>query len=87
MTRDAEFSTYLAARWSALVRSLVLPGCDPEEAEDEAEDVVQAGLVRCHASRRRVGRRWPVRSRTARAIELANARNQIPVGEPPVTCL
>lgn len=46
------FDAYMAARWPTLVRSLVLVGCAPEEAED----VVQTGLVRCLASWERVRR-------------------------------
>ena len=41
--RNAEFSDYVAARWARLVRSAVLLGCSPAEAED----VVQAALTRC----------------------------------------
>lgn len=44
--RDAaarEFAEYAAARWPRLVRAAVLLGCTPHEAED----VVQAALVRC----------------------------------------
>lgn len=40
---NAEFSEYVAARWPRLVRSAVLLGCSPAEAED----VVQAALTRC----------------------------------------
>lgn len=40
---NAEFSEYVAARWARLVRSAVLLGCSPVEAED----VVQAALTRC----------------------------------------
>lgn len=46
------FDAYMAARWPTLVRSLVLLGCGPEEAED----VVQTGLVRCLTSWSRVRR-------------------------------
>ncbi len=46
MRNDADFAAYLAARWPFLVRSLVLIGCP----QAEAEDVVQAGLARCHDS-------------------------------------
>ncbi|GAB2757186.1 SigE family RNA polymerase sigma factor [Nocardioides pakistanensis] len=40
---NAEFSEYVAARWARLVRSAVLLGCSPVEAED----VVQTALTRC----------------------------------------
>ena len=52
MNRDEEFDAYMAARWPTLVRSLILLGCAP----DEAEDVVQTGLVRCLTSWDRVRR-------------------------------
>jgi len=41
--RDDEFSAYVASRWTRLVRSAVLLGCSPTEAED----VVQTALIRC----------------------------------------
>ena len=44
------FSEYVAARWPRLVRSAVLLGCSPTEAED----VVQATLIRCLARWARV---------------------------------
>ncbi|WP_109508296.1 SigE family RNA polymerase sigma factor [Nocardioides speluncae] len=43
MGRDDEFSEYVAARWPRLVRSAVLLGCAPAEAED----VTQAALTQC----------------------------------------
>ncbi|QYJ05260.1 SigE family RNA polymerase sigma factor [Nocardioides panacisoli] len=43
MDRNAEFSAYVAARWSRLVRAAVLLGC----SQVEAEDVVQTALMRC----------------------------------------
>lgn len=43
MGRDEEFSEYVASRWPRLVRSAVLLGCTPAEAED----VVQTALVKC----------------------------------------
>ena len=43
MGTDEEFSEYVAARWPRLVRSAVLLGCAPAEAED----VVQTALTRC----------------------------------------
>lgn len=43
MGTDEEFSEYVAARWPRLVRSAVLLGCEPAEAED----VVQTALTRC----------------------------------------
>jgi RNA polymerase sigma-70 factor (sigma-E family) len=47
---DEGFSSYVAARWSGLVRTLVLLGCDAHEAED----VAQTALVRCYAAWERV---------------------------------
>jgi RNA polymerase sigma-70 factor (sigma-E family) len=43
MDRDGEFSEFVASRWPRLVRSAVLLGCSPAEAED----VVQSTLERC----------------------------------------
>ena len=47
---DADFEAYLAARWPTLVRSLVLIGLPPAEAED----VVVTGLARCRTAWRRL---------------------------------
>jgi RNA polymerase sigma-70 factor (sigma-E family) len=44
------FTSYMAARWPTLVRSLVTLGCEPHEAED----VAQTALTRCWASWERV---------------------------------
>jgi RNA polymerase sigma-70 factor (sigma-E family) len=52
MTDHDGFDAYMAARWPTLVRSLVLLGCSPHEAED----IVQTGLVRCLTSWDRVRR-------------------------------
>lgn len=43
MSEDDDFSQYVAARWPRLVRSAVLMGCTPVEAED----LTQATLERC----------------------------------------
>ena len=43
MTRDEEFSDFVAARWPRLVRTAVLVGC----SQAEAEDLVQTTLERC----------------------------------------
>ncbi len=48
MKRDEEFTGYVSGRWATLVRSAVLLGCNPHDAED----VVQAALARCYVS-------WP----------------------------
>jgi RNA polymerase sigma-70 factor (sigma-E family) len=44
------FAEYVAARWTGLVRSLVVLGCESHEAED----VAQTALERCYASWSRV---------------------------------
>lgn len=41
---DGDFSAYASARWGALVRSGIVLGC----TVDEAQDVVQATLMRCY---------------------------------------
>ena len=46
MNRDEDYTAYVGARWSALVRSAVLLGC----SLPEAEDLVQTTLTRCYAS-------------------------------------
>ncbi|WP_020390491.1 SigE family RNA polymerase sigma factor [Kribbella catacumbae] len=43
MSEDDDFSEYVAARWTGLVRSAVLLGC----SRPEAEDLVQTALERC----------------------------------------
>ncbi|WP_028636844.1 sigma factor-like helix-turn-helix DNA-binding protein [Nocardioides sp. URHA0032] len=43
---DADFAAYLAARWPFLVRSLVLIGWSPVEAED----IALTGLARCRSA-------------------------------------
>lgn len=48
MGRDEDFTTYMRGRWPTLVRSAVLLGCKPEDAED----LVQTALARCYVS-------WP----------------------------
>ena len=45
MSRDDEFTEFVTARWSRLVRTAVLLGCSPAEAED----ITQAALERCLA--------------------------------------
>jgi RNA polymerase sigma-70 factor (sigma-E family) len=49
---ETEFSEYFALRWARLVRSAVLLGCSPAEAED----VVQAALTKCLVSWSKVRR-------------------------------
>ena len=50
MSRNDEFSDYVAARWPRLVRAAVLLGCSPTEAED----VAQTALMRCLVNWRKV---------------------------------
>lgn len=50
MRDDADYASYVAARWPFLVRTLVLIGCP----RAEAEDVVISGLARCYPSYDRV---------------------------------
>lgn len=50
--RDAEFSAYVGRRWLRLTRTALLLGCAP----GQAEDVVQAALLRCYLSWSRVKR-------------------------------
>ncbi len=45
MDPDADYTTYVRARWDALVRSAILLGC----SRTEAEDIVQTTLVRCYS--------------------------------------
>lgn len=52
MGHDEDFADYAGARWRSLVKSAVLLGCSPAEAEDLAQTV----LVRCYASWRKVSR-------------------------------
>ena len=52
MDDDLEFSAYASARWGSLVRSSVFLGCSPHEAQD----LVQATLMRCYAQWGKVSR-------------------------------
>lgn len=47
---EDDFTEYVASRWPRLVRSAVLLGCSPAEAED----VAQSALVRCLVHWKRV---------------------------------
>lgn len=49
---STDFETYAAARWSSLVRAAVFLGCSPEDAQDLAQQT----LLRCHVAWRRVRR-------------------------------
>ncbi|GAA2144139.1 hypothetical protein GCM10009844_17350 [Nocardioides koreensis] len=50
MRHDGDFAAYTAARWPAIVRSLVLLGCP----QPEAEEVARQGLARCYLAWGRV---------------------------------
>ena len=50
MRHDGDFAAYTAARWPAIVRSLVLLGCP----QPEAEEVARRGLARCYLAWARV---------------------------------
>jgi RNA polymerase sigma-70 factor (sigma-E family) len=52
MDRDADFTGFVAARWTRLVRAAVLLGC----SQGEAEDLTQTALARCYVSWARVSR-------------------------------
>lgn len=49
---SSDFENYVGARWGTLVRSVVLMGSAPEEAED----AVQTALAKCYRHWRRVTR-------------------------------
>lgn len=46
MDADEEYSAYVSARWSTLMRSAILLGCQVHEAED----LVRATLVKCYVA-------------------------------------
>lgn len=46
MDADEEYSAYVSAQWSTLMRSAILLGCQVHEAED----LVQATLVKCYVA-------------------------------------
>lgn len=48
MSRDEEFAEFVTARWARFVKSAVLLGCAPAEAEDLA----QTAMARCYVA-------WP----------------------------
>jgi RNA polymerase sigma-70 factor (sigma-E family) len=49
---EDEFAAYMAARWPALLRTAVLLGCAPHDAED----VAQTALSKCYVSWQKVAR-------------------------------
>jgi RNA polymerase sigma-70 factor (sigma-E family) len=76
-----DFSEYVAARRTALVRAAVLLGCP----QPDAEDVVQSALLRCYRSWRRVQRADNPEAYIYRVLvnTLAGARGRRWVGEVP----
>ncbi|QCW49500.1 SigE family RNA polymerase sigma factor [Nocardioides dongxiaopingii] len=52
MGSDDDFTEFAAARWPRLLRSAIVLGCSPEEAED----LVQSTLLRCYTSWSKVRR-------------------------------
>jgi RNA polymerase sigma-70 factor (sigma-E family) len=81
-----EFEEYVAARRVALVRSAVLLGCPPVDAED----VVQTALLKCYRSWRRVQRAdqpdayvYRVLVNTFRDARARRWRGELPTGNLP----
>jgi RNA polymerase sigma-70 factor (sigma-E family) len=52
MADNEDYAAYAAARWTSLVRSAVFLGCSVEEAQD----VAQTTLLRCHVAWAKVNR-------------------------------
>jgi DNA-directed RNA polymerase specialized sigma24 family protein len=50
MRHDGDFAAYMAARWPAIVRSLVLLGC----AQERADGIARQALARCYLAWGRV---------------------------------
>jgi RNA polymerase sigma-70 factor (sigma-E family) len=84
-SRDDDFEEFVAARWARLVRSAVLLGCSPPEAED----LVQATLVRCLTSWPRVSSADDRDAYVHRALVngLSSARRRRWIGERPTADL
>lgn len=76
-----DFTTYVARRRTRLVRTAVLLGCP----QPDAEDVVQAALLKCYRSWRRVARADRPDAYVHRVLvtTLADARARRWVGEQP----
>lgn len=51
MDPDDDFGQYVSARWPRLVRSAVLLGCSPAEAEDLAQSTLERCLLKWHKVR------------------------------------
>jgi DNA-directed RNA polymerase specialized sigma24 family protein len=78
---DADFAAYLAARWPALVRTLVLLGC----GRGEAAEVARTALARCHTDWDRVRRADDVDTHVYSAVlgRLHKHRRRVPAPPPP----
>lgn len=85
MSKDVEFTEYVGARWARLVRSVVLLGCSPEEAQD----VVQTAMMRCLVNWRRVQRADDPNAYVYRVVmnSFASARRRRWGGERPVAVI
>lgn len=79
MGDGTDFASYLVARWPALVRTLVLLGLPP----DQAEAVAQEGLARCSSGWDRVSREDDVDTWVYRMV--LDARGNSPAPEPSAT--
>ena len=64
MRHDGDFAAYTAARWPAIVRSLVLLCCP----QPEAEEVARRGLARCYLAWARVRESDDIDVRVYRAV-------------------
>jgi RNA polymerase sigma-70 factor (sigma-E family) len=82
-TDDEDFSTFVAARWTSLVRVAVYLGCSPTEAED----LVQTTLLRCYRAWPRVRSADRVDAYVHRALvtTLAKSRRRLWRGEVPTS--
>jgi RNA polymerase sigma-70 factor (sigma-E family) len=82
---DEDFSEYMRARWSSLVRAAVLMGSRPHDAED----LVQRTLERCYASWPRIQRAGNRDAYVYRSLinALAESRRRLWWGERPTATL
>lgn len=85
MSRDEEFTGYVATRWPRLVRSAVLLGA----SHAEAEDLVQVALTRCLVGWSKVRRADDRDAYVHRVLinEFVSSRRRRWVGEMPTSVL
>jgi RNA polymerase sigma-70 factor (sigma-E family) len=90
VTPDAEFTSFVAARWGALVGSAMLLGCTRPDAEDAA----QTALVSCYQSWERVRRAdrpeayvYKVLMNTLARSRRRRWHGERPTAELPVSCV